>query len=117
MLIVTGSITAQREHLPRVLELSLEHVNRSRTWSRAVSSIPSTANVEAENRLVFLEHWADADALRVHFAVPASIAFVREAASLAEEAPTLEIYEAQPVSIYTHNPEQVGRDCACRAVR
>ena len=48
---------------------------------------------------MFVEHWSDADALRAHFAVPASIAFVREAATLAEEAPTLEIYEAQPTSV------------------
>jgi quinol monooxygenase YgiN len=56
-------------------------------------------DVEDENRLVFLEHWADADALRAHFAVEASGAFVREAAALAVEAPELSIYEAQPISI------------------
>jgi quinol monooxygenase YgiN len=98
MLIVTGSIKAQREHLPRVLELSLEHVNRSRREPGCLFHSVHR-DVEDENRLVFLEHWADTDVLRAHFAVPASIAFVQEAASLAEEAPTLEIYEAQPTSV------------------
>jgi quinol monooxygenase YgiN len=48
---------------------------------------------------VFLEYWADADALRTHFAMPASIAFVSEAAILAVERPEMSIYEAHPVSI------------------
>ena len=98
MLIVTGSIRTQRENLPRVLELSLEHVHRSRREPGClIHSVHRDA--EDENSLVFLELWSDADALRAHFAVPASIAFVREAAALAEGAPTLDIYEAQPVSV------------------
>jgi len=98
MLIVTGSIRAQPEHLPRVLELSLEHVHRSRQEPGCILHSVHR-DVEDERRVLFLEHWSDADALRAHFAVPASIAFVREAATLAEEAPTLEIYEAQPTSV------------------
>lgn len=46
-------------------------------------------------RLVFLEHWAYADALRAHFAVPASSDFVREATALAAGATDLAIYTAE----------------------
>jgi quinol monooxygenase YgiN len=98
MLIVTGSVRARREHVERVLELSLEHVHRSRQ-ERGCLLHSVHRDVEDPNRLVFLEHWADADALRAHFAVPASIAFVREAAALAVDAPEVSIYEAQPVSV------------------
>ena len=59
MLIVTGSIKAQREHLPRVLELSLEHVNRSRLEPGCLFHSVHR-DVEDENRLVFLERWTDA---------------------------------------------------------
>ena len=98
MLIVTGSIKAQPEHLPRVLELSLEHVTHSRQAPGCLFHSVHR-DVEDETRIVFLEHWSDADALRAHFAVPTSIAFVQEAAQLAVDAPTLEIYEAQPASV------------------
>ncbi len=98
MLIVTGSIRARREHLERVLELSLAHVHRSRQ-ERGCLLHSVHRDAEDPTRLVFLEHWADADALRAHFAVPASIAFVQEAAALAVGAPELSIYEARPVSV------------------
>ena len=98
MLIVTGSIRTRPEHLDRVLELSLEHVHRSRQEPGCLLHSVHR-DVEHENRLLFLEHWADADALRAHFALPASIAFVREAAALAVDVPELSIYEAQPVSV------------------
>lgn len=98
MLIVTGSIRARREHLERVLELSLQHVHRSRQEPGCLLHAVHR-DVEDQDRLVFLEHWTDADALRAHFAVPTSIAFVREAAALAVDAPELSVYEAQPVSV------------------
>jgi len=98
MLIVTGSIRARPEDLDRVRELSLEHVRRSRQEDGCLLHSVHR-DVEDENRLVFLEHWADADALRAHFAVPASSAFVREAAVLAAEPPELSIYEAHPITI------------------
>jgi quinol monooxygenase YgiN len=50
-------------------------------------------------RLVFVEHWADADALRTHFRVPASGEFVAELVALADGAPEMTIYDAQPTSV------------------
>jgi quinol monooxygenase YgiN len=48
---------------------------------------------------VFLDHWDDEDALRAHFRVPESGAFVRDVAALAASAPEMTIYTAQAVSI------------------
>ena len=98
MLIVTGSIRTHPEHLDRVLELSLEHVHRSRQEPGCLLHSVHR-DVEHENHLTFLEHWTDADALRAHFALPASIAFVREATALAVDPPELSIYEAQPLLV------------------
>jgi quinol monooxygenase YgiN len=51
-------------------------------------------DVENPSRVVFLEHWADKDALDVHFRVPASLEFVNAVTALAASPPTIEIYEA-----------------------
>jgi quinol monooxygenase YgiN len=53
-------------------------------------------HVDCENplRLVFIEQWADRDALLAHFAVPASRNFVRALQPLAAAATTIELYEA-----------------------
>jgi quinol monooxygenase YgiN len=56
-------------------------------------------DAEDRLRLVFLEHWADEDALRAHFRVPASGAFVNAVAALADSRPEMSIYEAQPISL------------------
>ena len=57
--------------------------------------------MDCENplKLVFVERWADAEALRAHFQVPASIAFVRAIRRLAAEATRMEVYEAEPTRI------------------
>ena len=98
MLIVTGSVRARQDTVDRALELSLEHVHRSRQEPGCLSH---SVHRDAEDplRLVFLEQWTDADALRSHFSVPASAAFVHEVAALADESPELSIYDARPVTV------------------
>ena len=56
-------------------------------------------DAEDPHRLVFLEHWADTSALRAHFEVPASGAFVTELAGFAQEPPEMQIYEAHTTSV------------------
>ena len=84
--------------IDRALELSLEHVHRSRQES---GCLLHSVHHDAEDplRLVFVEHWADVDALRVHFGVPTSAAFVDEVAALADESPEMSIDDARPISI------------------
>jgi len=98
VLIVTGSIRARPDTLDRVLALSLEHVHRSR---REPGCLLHSVHHDAEDplRLVFLEHWADADALREHFHAPASGAFVNAVAALADGSPEMSIYEARAASV------------------
>lgn len=98
MIIVTGSIRARAENIERAIELSLNHVRRSRLEPGCLFHSVHR-DVEDPLRLVFLEHWSDVDALRTHFAVPASGAFVREAAALGDTAPEIAIFDAQPQSV------------------
>ena len=48
---------------------------------------------------MFLEHWADKEALGAHFKVPASHDFVTAVTALAASPPTIEIYEAEPARL------------------
>lgn len=94
MIIVTGSVLARPDSLDGVLAVSLAHVRRSRTEPGCLMHSVHQ-DVEEPLRVVFLEHWQDADALRAHFAVPASSEFVTKVTELAAEPATIEIYEAE----------------------
>jgi len=93
MIVVTGSVTARADSFAEVLELSLEHVRRSRTEPGCISH---AVHVDCENplRLVFFEQWADRAALLAHFSVPASRDFVRALQAVADQATTIELYDA-----------------------
>lgn len=93
--LVTGSVRARPESRDELLRLSLKHVHHSRAEPGCLAH---DVHVHAEDplRLVFLERWADLDALRAHFAVPASASFVAAVTSLAAEPPALEVLEATP---------------------
>src|SRR5579872_7341105 len=82
VLIVTGSIRARPDSIDQVLSLSLEHVHRSR---QEPGCLLHSVQHDAEDplRVVFLEQWTDADALRTHFRVPESGTFVRTVTALA----------------------------------
>ena len=90
---MTGSVLGTAETIDELIALSLEHVRRSRTEPGCIAHAVHR-DVEVPLRLVFVERWADREALRTHFAVPASGAFVQAASKLAAEPPAMEIYEA-----------------------
>ena len=94
MLIVTGSVRVRPGSLDEAVAVSLEHVRRSRTEPGCLLHSVHH-DVEDADRLVFLEHWADAPSLAAHFRVPASGEFVTALAALAAEPPTIEVYEAE----------------------
>jgi quinol monooxygenase YgiN len=98
VIIVTGSVKARPDARDEVVRLGLEHVRRSRLEPGCLLHSVHH-DVEDANRLVFLEHWTDRDALTTHFRVPASRAFAKALGELAAEPPTMEIYEAEPVSL------------------
>jgi quinol monooxygenase YgiN len=97
VIIVTGSVKARPDTLDELLRISLEHVHRSR---REPGCLLHTVHHDAEypNRLVFLEHWADRDALTAHFHVPESGAFAKALGALAAEPPRIDIYDAVALS-------------------
>ena len=93
MIIVTGSITARPEAVDEVVRLGLEHVQRSRLEPGCLLHSVHR-DVENPNRVVFIEHWADADALKSHFRVRESNEFVKAASALSDEPASIEIFEA-----------------------
>ena len=98
MIIVTGSVVARSDTVDKAVALSLEHVRRSREEPGCLLHSVHR-DVEDPLRLVFVEHWRDADALRAHFGVPASGGFVAGVTALAATPPKIEIYEAHPTSV------------------
>lgn len=98
MVIVTGSVRARPETIDEVVRLSLEHVHRSRQEPGCLLHSVHR-DVEDDLRLVFVEHWADADALRTHFGVAASGEFVTEVSALAAEPPDIQLYDAEPLRL------------------
>jgi quinol monooxygenase YgiN len=95
VILITGSITGRPETIDELVVASLEHVLRSR---REPGCISHSVHRDVENplRLVFIEQWESPDAVRAHFAVPASAEFVRAAAALSDSPPSLEMFTATP---------------------
>jgi quinol monooxygenase YgiN len=98
MIIVTGSIIAREGCLDELIELSLDHVRRSRSEPGCLLH-GVHADIENPLRLVFVEKWADRGALEAHFALQASRDFVRSARKLAAHLPVMEIFEADVLQI------------------
>ena len=96
MILVLGSVNVQDGRMPEAVKLSLEHIHRSRTEPGCVSH---AVHVDCENpkRLVFVEQWADHASLQAHFKVPASKQFVAALTSLASEAPSMALYQAEHI--------------------
>ena len=98
MILVTGSILARDDTIGEILELSLEHVQRSRQEAGCLSHAVHR-DAEEPLRLVFVETWESREALAVHFRVPDSRDFVAAATRLAAEPPSLSVYDATPIEL------------------
>ena len=98
MLLVTGSITAHPDTIAEMTRVSREHVHRSRKEPGCISH---DVSIDADNPLTlhFIERWESAEALKVHFAVPASRAFRKALQELAADPGGMAIYEASPIRI------------------
>ena len=96
MILVTGSVVARQDSLEEVRRLSLEHVKRSRSEPGCISH---DVHVDCQNpmRLFFFEQWADEAALRTHFAVEGSKAFVRSLKGRIVETSGTMIYRAEAI--------------------
>jgi len=94
MILVVGHARVREDALDRARAVALDHVARSRTEPGCLAHAVHQ-DVEDPRHLVFVERWADAAALAVHFEVPASRAFVRELAALCSEPPRIHVYDAE----------------------
>ena len=98
MIIVTGSVRASPDTIDEVVQLSLDHVRRSREEPGCLLHSVHR-DVEDPLRVVFVEHWEDSAALATHFEVPESVAFVVAVTELAADTPELDIYDAEPTGV------------------
>lgn len=97
MIIVTGHVIARQETEAAVERLAVEHVLRSRVEPGCMSHEVSR-DVQQPLRFVFVERWENMAALQAHFRVEASRTFAQSMASLCQEPPQIDIYEAAAVA-------------------
>src|SRR5271168_3505741 len=98
MLLVTGAVTAKPDTIAEMLRVSREHVHRSREEPGCISH---DVSIDADDplKLHFIERWESVEALKAHFAVPASRAFWKALQELAADPGGMAVYEASPVRI------------------
>ena len=96
MIIITGHIQLQPDRREAAITLGCEHSARSRAEAGCLSH-NCYLDAEDENRLHFFEQWRDMAAVRKHFAVPESGAFVQQIAALASVPPEIAIYSAEEI--------------------
>lgn len=92
MILVIGDVTLSPGSLDEALATSREHVARSRAEPGCISH-DVHLHADDPDRIVFVERWADRDALDAHFGVAASRDFARTLTALAAQAPRMDIYE------------------------
>jgi quinol monooxygenase YgiN len=97
MIVVTGSILAREDSFDDVLRSCIEHVERSRKEPGCISH---DVHVDCQNpmRLFFFEQWADEAALRSHFAVEGSKAFVKSMKGRIVETSGTKIYRTEEIA-------------------
>ncbi|MGH6695682.1 putative quinol monooxygenase [Sphingopyxis sp.] len=97
MILITGHVILTPEHRDRMIALGAEHSARSRDEPGCLAH-NCYVDVENEMRLVFVEHWESIDAVRAHFAVPESAAFVAEMRALSPQPPVIRIFAGEDVT-------------------
>lgn len=100
MIIVHGKVSIRPDLLAAALQLSIEHVRRSRAEPGCLEH-GVTQDPEMPTQLQFVERWADKPALLAHFAVKESVDFVRALARMAAAKPEISIFSAELISLST----------------
>jgi quinol monooxygenase YgiN len=98
MIIVTGSVLTNAGNRVAIEAECVAHSCRSRVEPGCIAHNVHV-DCEAPDRLVFVEKWTDAAALRTHFVVPDSGAFVRAITALSTETPQMQIYAADEIDV------------------
>ncbi|MGV7121148.1 putative quinol monooxygenase [Sphingopyxis sp. 550A] len=97
MILITGHVILTSQHRERMIALGAEHSARSRGEAGCLAH-HCHVDVETRDRMMFVEEWESVDAVRAHFAVPASGAFVAEMRALSPQPPVIRIYAAEDVT-------------------
>ena len=93
MIIVLANVQVAPNRMQEALALSRQHVARSRTEPGCISHAVYE-DPERPHLLVFVEEWESQEALTRHFAVPDSVASVKELGRLAAARPRMKLYQA-----------------------
>lgn len=96
MIIITGSVMTNATNRAEIERLCIEHSQRSRAEPGCFAHNVH-ADCEMPGKLVFVELWSDGNAVRTHFGVPESGAFVKRIGELSTEPTTIQIYRAEEV--------------------
>jgi quinol monooxygenase YgiN len=94
MIIILGHVITSPETAAEIIRLCTEHSARSRAEPGCLAH---NVHVDCEDpsRLVFVERWADMDALKAHFVLPESISFVKAVRVLSPERTHMTVYSAE----------------------
>ena len=97
MILITGHVILTPEHRVRMIALGAGHSARSRSEPGCLAH-DCHIDVENPDRLMFVEEWGSVDAVRAHFALPASRAFVADMRALSPAPPAIRIYAAEDIT-------------------
>jgi len=98
MIIITGSVMTNATNRAEIERLCVEHSQRSRAEPGCIAHNVH-ADCENPDKLVFVELWADGNAVRTHFSVPESAMFVKRVGELSTEPTSIQIYRADEVPV------------------
>lgn len=93
MIIVFGNVQVVPQNMQQARQIAKEHVERSRTEPGCISHAVYE-DPDRPDHLVFVEEWESVQALKQHFAVPASGAFAKQLGALAASRPQIKLYQA-----------------------
>ncbi|MFN7163231.1 MAG: putative quinol monooxygenase [Hyphomonas sp.] len=96
MILIFGHVITSPESAAEITRLCVEHSARSRAEPGCLAHNVH-ADCEDPARLVFVEYWADMDAVSVHFAVPESRAFVKAVRALSPARTEMTIFSAAEI--------------------
>lgn len=98
MIMITGHVDIRPEHRDEAIALAIEHSRRSRAEPGCLAHNCHT-DLEAPNRIVFVEEWSDLAAVKTHFAVPESGEFVSEISAMSDATPVVRIFAQEVASV------------------
>ena len=94
MIVVTGRVRIAAQNRERFAEIATEMCARSREED-ACRGYRVYADLEQDERYIFVEEWADDDALQRHFAQPHTATFMRSLIPLLAEPADAVFHTAQ----------------------